>query len=103
MSTVHTVPPLEYVVPVAVGLALVALFFVLQHRGVALWVVNHHHGFWIIGVHVAFVAFETAVLAYFAVQMRRTDETSQAVFDAASRLATGDLHVELPGDGAARN
>ncbi len=104
VALAFTLPYRDWRVSVAAATTIAlhhVLFFVLQHLGWPVWMVNHGHGFWIVAVHAAFVAFETAVLVYLAVQMRRTDATSQAVFDAASRLAMGDLEVDVPGDGAA--
>jgi methyl-accepting chemotaxis protein len=104
VALAFTLPYRDWRVSVAAAATIAlhhVLFYVLQHLGWPVWMVNHGHGFWIVGVHAAFVAFETAVLVYLAVQMRRTDESSQAVFDAADRLATGDLDVHVAGDGAA--
>ncbi|MGZ8415029.1 MAG: methyl-accepting chemotaxis protein, partial [Gemmatirosa sp.] len=104
VALAFTLPYRDWRVSVAAAATIAlhhVLFYVLQHLGWPVWMVNHEHGFWIVAVHAAFVAFETAVLVYLAVQMRRTDASSQAVFDAASRLAAGDLDVRIAGDGAA--
>jgi methyl-accepting chemotaxis protein len=73
------------------------LFYWLQHAGHPVWLVNHHHGFWIIGVHAGMVVFETSVLVYLSMQLRRSAESAQRAFDAAGRLAEGDLEVATDG------
>ena len=76
-------------------------FYALQHAGRPVWLLNHDHGVWIVVLHAGMVVFEVAILVYLSVQMRRSDESTQRIFDAAGAVADGDLQVRLDVAGAA--
>ena len=76
-------------------------FYALQRGGYPVWLLNHDHGVWIVALHAGMVVFEVAILVYLSVQMRRSDDATQRVFDAAGAVAAGDLHVQLDVEGAA--
>jgi methyl-accepting chemotaxis protein len=78
-----------------------ALFHVLQHKGVPVFVLNHNGGFHWVGVHAAFVIFETAVLIFLSRQLAEEAERTQSVFECAEALAVGDLSRSPEGDGVA--
>ncbi len=78
-----------------------ALFHVLQHKGFPVFVLNHNGGFHWVGVHAAFVIFETAVLIFLSRQLAEEAERTQSVFECAEALAVGDLSHSPEGDGVA--
>jgi methyl-accepting chemotaxis protein len=78
-----------------------ALFHVLQHKGFPVFVLNHNGGFHWVGVHAAFVIFETAVLIFLSRQLAAEAERTQEVFECAEALGVGDLTHSPQGDGVA--
>lgn len=78
-----------------------ALFHVLQHKGFPVFVLNHNGGFHWVGVHAAFVVFETAVLIFLSRQLAEEAERTQEVFECAEALAVGDLSHSPSGEGVA--
>jgi methyl-accepting chemotaxis protein len=94
----------DWKVPVAAAAVIAvhhALFHILQHKGLPVYVLNHHGGFHWVGVHAAFVIFETAVLVFLSLQLAAEAERTQAVFECAEGLAEGDLSKAPEGDGVA--
>ena len=94
----------DWKVPVAAAAVIAvhhALFHILQHKGLPVYVLNHNGGFHWVGVHAAFVIFETAVLVFLSLQLAAEAERTQAVFECAEGLAEGDLSKAPEGDGVA--
>jgi methyl-accepting chemotaxis protein len=94
----------DWRVPVAAAATIAVhhiAFFFLQRAGFPVALLNHQHGFWIVALHAAMVAFETSILVHLSVQMRRSDQATQQVFDAADAVAAGDLRVDLGTAGSA--
>jgi methyl-accepting chemotaxis protein len=106
----------------AFGAALVAVhhlgFFLLQHAGLPIYVfppsmamagTSITSGIAMVGLHAAFVIFETGVLIYICVQLDaetfqaaqlldEQDHTQQVMNALATRLQAGDLTTELGGE-----
>lgn len=85
----------DWRVPVVAAIAIAvhhALFNALQASGVAgVTVFEHAHGWGIVLVHAAFVAFETAVLVQLARTLDAEATQSEALVAMARRLGAGDL------------
>ena len=88
--------------PVA-GAIVVALHHVtvhlLQTNGYPVYVVpiGEHHGWGRIAIHAAFVVFETCVLVYVALSMRREAEQADALVGIARKLAAGEADIDATG------
>jgi len=81
------------------------VFHVLQQMGVGLFVMEHAMpglaGFYMVGVHAAFVVFETVVLIVMARQLEHEANQTQDVFNSLDSLGMGTLDREPSGDGVA--
>jgi methyl-accepting chemotaxis protein len=92
---------------VAAGVIAVhhVMFHVLQQMGAGVFVMNHAMpgiaGFYMVGVHAAFVVFETAILIVMARQLEAEALQTQMVFNSLELLGHGRLDAEVDGDGVA--
>ncbi|HJU65607.1 MAG TPA: methyl-accepting chemotaxis protein [Gemmatimonadaceae bacterium] len=70
----------------------------LQRRGVPVYVFADHLGYHIVGVHAAWVVFETSILIYMARQLAAQTAQSQELMHIAVRLGEGDLTARATSD-----
>jgi methyl-accepting chemotaxis protein len=98
----------DWKVPTAAAAAIAVhhvAFHILQQMGVGVFVMNHAMpglaGFYMVGVHAAFVVFETGVLIVMSRQLEREVNQTQEVFDSLDSLGMGALNREPSGDGVA--
>ncbi len=98
----------DWKVPTAAAAAIAVhhvAFHILQQKGVGVFVMNHAMpgiaGFYMVGVHAAFVVFETGVLIVMSRQLEREVNQTQDVFDSLDSLGMGALNREPSGDGVA--
>ncbi len=96
----------DWTVPVAAA-AVIALhhvaFHVMQIMGLPVYVMSHAMpglaGFYMVGVHAAFVVFETSILILMARMLEREALQTQDVFDSLTSLGDGRLDRIPAGDG----
>ena len=91
--------------PVVLASVVVAVhhvvFDILQREGVAVYLMDHHHGLEYVALHAAYVVFEAVILVYMAVSIRNEAVQSAEIAALGKRLAVidGVIDVRVPVEG----
>ena len=85
--------------PIVLAAAVIAVhhlwFNELQGRGYPIYVFDHGHSVAIVLLHAAFVVFETAILVYLAILLRREGVQSEEVSAFADHMTVDETGVDL--------
>jgi methyl-accepting chemotaxis protein len=95
-------------VPLVVAAGVIAAhhlgFDLMQRMGQPVWVFAENTGFYIVLIHAAYVVFETALLVWIAITLRREvtalGGNPNELAEVAQRLAGGKLDVQIGTEGA---